>query len=81
MIEIYEDYGHKQLSNSIGRVVELDVYIPELHLGFEYQGEQHYKPTYWASDFENQKIRDKQKREMYTRVFFFLDDNIYLILC
>ena len=44
----------------------LDIYIPELHLGIEYQGEQHFKPIDYfggeASFIETQK-RDAAKKE------------------
>jgi len=42
--------------------MELDVFIPDLQLAFEYQGEQHYKPVYSVADFVTQKTRDQEKQ-------------------
>jgi hypothetical protein len=42
-MEILEDYLILDLQ---GNKVEIDVYIPSLKLGFEYQGEQHYHNIY-----------------------------------
>lgn len=50
--------------------MELDVYLPELQLAFEYHGEQHYKPVYWTSDFAAQKKRDQDKVKECEKVKF-----------
>jgi hypothetical protein len=47
--------------------LELDLYIHELHLGIEYQGQQHFHPVKaWGGEraLECQKQRDKLKREL-----------------
>ena len=44
--------------------MELDVYVEDLKLAFEYQGEQHYRPVHGMGvDFETQKTRDKEKKQ------------------
>ena len=57
-----EDYSHPVMIHSTGEHLELDVFIEELKLVFEFQGKQHYSPVYWRSDVEAQKRRDKEKR-------------------
>jgi len=47
--------------------LELDIWIPHLRIGIEYQGEQHYKPvSHWGGQeaFEKQVERDKLKRKL-----------------
>jgi hypothetical protein len=47
--------------------LELDVWLPELFLAFEYQGAQHWKPVeHWGGlpALERQKERDKRKRKL-----------------
>lgn len=59
-----EDHKHKKMIHSSGHPMELDIYIEDLKLAFEYQGEQHYRPKYnMGGNFEAQKTRDQEKKE------------------
>lgn len=47
--------------------LEIDVFVPDLMLGFEYQGQQHYHPIKaWGGvkAFNELKIRDNRKKEL-----------------
>jgi hypothetical protein len=47
--------------------LELDIYLPDLSVGIEYQGAQHYQPVeHWGGDeaFRNTKSRDKNKKRL-----------------
>ena len=47
--------------------LELDIYIPSLKLGFEYQGIQHFKAiSHWGGEvqLEKQQEHDKRKKEI-----------------
>ena len=47
--------------------LEIDIWIPELNIGIEYQGEQHYKPIeIWGGEagFMDLKARDERKRKL-----------------
>jgi len=66
---VEEDYGHSDLVLPSGHKMELDVYIETLALGFEYQGEQHFKPVYWTGiDFESRRNKDEEKRRLCRQV-------------
>ena len=71
---------------SSGLKMELDVYIEDLKLAFEYQGEQHYKPIYCTGrNFEQQQRRDAEKHKACKQVLgitwqrLILQNNITLI--
>ena len=69
--EIWEDavweYKHPALIyNKSGFKMELDVWIPCIKVGIEYQGEQHFFPIkHWGGElaFEAVQKRDQEKRE------------------
>jgi hypothetical protein len=46
------------------RVVELDIYLPDLKLAFEYQGEQHYMNVQVYNPVKVQQQRDAHKRQV-----------------
>lgn len=61
--ELRENYvGAEFESTTLGRQVELDVYLPKEGVAFEYQGEQHYKDIYALGTRWRQKFRDEDKR-------------------
>lgn len=70
--EFLSDYEvvHHYRAEWLGRQ-HLDIYIPKLHIGIEYQGEQHFKPIdiFGGLDafLKNQK-RDAEKREKCKKV-------------
>ena len=63
---LIEDYDHPNLkfeSNNLN--MELDIFIPNLNIGFEYQGEQHFDEI--PSSFTNMEIyhsRDLEKENL-----------------
>jgi hypothetical protein len=66
---VLEDYRHPQLVlPSSQHLAELDLYLPELNLAFEYQGEHHYVDTPVMGHLELYKEHDQQKRQLCERV-------------
>lgn len=64
---IIEDYKHPDLSgDSRGKrgALELDVYLPEHKLAFEYNGYHHYHELPFFGPIEVYKRRDKEKAEL-----------------
>lgn len=69
--EIFYDFRHPELRFSQSNAkMELDIWIPEISLAIEYQGEQHFK-TFWkgyidlteSQTLESTQIRDEEKRK------------------
>ena len=69
---VQEEYKHSKMVHSSGGQVELDLYMEELKLAFEYQGVQHYKPVHaMCIDLATQNTRDREKREFCKEVQIF----------
>lgn len=50
--------------NKSGKMIEIDVYIPKLKFGIEYQGHFHYFKIFNSQDLQGQKRRDREKRKI-----------------
>lgn len=66
--EVTEDYRSEKLTGKEGawprRSLELDVYLPELELGIEYNGEHHYHDNPFFGGLELYQRRDNEKRKI-----------------
>lgn len=65
---IFEDYKcERHCRPNFLEGLEIDIYVPELKLGFEYNGIQHYKPVeHWGGEesLKKQQERDKRKQQL-----------------
>ena len=64
--DIYEDAIYQYHSNWLG-AQSIDIFIPSLKVGIEYQGRQHYEPIEFfggEQGFEDNKKRDARKRAL-----------------
>ena len=65
---ILENYVHQNLKRSItNTLVELDLYLPQEKLAFEYQGENHFYDVFIMGPNWLQKGKDEEKRKLCTR--------------
>ncbi|OHQ28951.1 MULTISPECIES: hypothetical protein [Staphylococcus] len=66
--DIFEDYEcERHCRPNFLEGLEIDIYVPELKLGFEYNGIQHYKPVdHWGGEesLKKQQVRDKRKQQL-----------------
>lgn len=77
--EVVHHYRGKELEG-----LELDVWVPELRLGIEYQGEQHYRAVkHWGGDegLAKRQSNDRRKRALckqlgYTLIEFRFDEEL-----
>lgn len=62
------NHKHKLLRSSVSnRLLELDIFIPSINLGIEYQGEQHFKPNKcWGGEVALKSLqeRDLEKEKL-----------------
>jgi len=62
---VLHNYRHPELSYEGGKVgVELDIYIPQLSLAFEYQGIGHFKNKFLFQRYRMVRIIDEHKKKL-----------------
>jgi len=62
--DVKENFRHPSLTWLGGLPVELDVYIPSLNLGFEYQGEHHYHDVHYFGVHQHIRQKDSEKKAL-----------------
>eukprot|EP01127_Copromyxa_protea_P011527 TRINITY_DN2901_c0_g2_i3.p1 TRINITY_DN2901_c0_g2~~TRINITY_DN2901_c0_g2_i3.p1 ORF type:complete len:393 (-),score=41.56 TRINITY_DN2901_c0_g2_i3:26-1204(-) len=62
--QILEDHKHPDLKfRNSGRKMELDIFLPEMNLAFEYQGHQHFHSSKKFGSVDTRRVRDEEKRK------------------
>eukprot|EP01114_Cavostelium_apophysatum_P002651 TRINITY_DN1234_c0_g1_i1.p1 TRINITY_DN1234_c0_g1~~TRINITY_DN1234_c0_g1_i1.p1 ORF type:complete len:573 (+),score=74.65 TRINITY_DN1234_c0_g1_i1:104-1822(+) len=59
-IIIHSNYLHPDIKISLKNRLELDIYVPELNLAFEFQGLQHYEPNVYLDGTSNVNTDKKE---------------------
>ena len=67
--DIYEEYKYSN-TNTLTQM-ELDIFLPQLSLAIEYQGEQHFRNVFVLVDQKSVLERDLRKREACVKVTIF----------
>ena len=62
-VELVENYRHLQ-SRTTGQALELDIFLPQLKVGIEYNGEHHYHEIPFFGPLEVIQRRDREKQEL-----------------
>lgn len=60
---IQMDYHHSDLHFQSSKIMELDLFLPNLAIALEFQGPQHYHQIYTESSTQQQMINDIQKKK------------------
>jgi len=59
---IFEEYTHPTLTFATSSKISIDVFVPDLSIGFEYQGAQHYHSSVYFGPVSVRKKRDNEKK-------------------
>jgi hypothetical protein len=62
---VYEEYNFSEdLQFKNGKIMELDIFVPQHMIAFEYQGEQHYSNVFPSNQHGDTTERDNEKRQV-----------------
>jgi len=64
--EVVEEFHDKKILRQSGFPLEFDLFLPNLKLAFEYQGEQHFReiPAAGFGTLDSRKSRDAEKHQL-----------------